>query len=104
MSEWTEKETIRRRVSICGRVVDSHGNPMSGIQLTVTPNTKKSKSSSEGNVAGARRVEGKSRREIARIFKRTESRADGTFFFWTVPMGNILSRLQIQNPLHRPSR
>ncbi|MEP6606680.1 MAG: hypothetical protein ABJA60_11275 [Nitrosospira sp.] len=88
MKTWTDWEIMRHHVSICGRVVNKEGKPMSGVQLSVAPGA----TPSEPRVANARRGSAKVRPVASEVLKQTESRLDGMFFFLDCPDGKYTLR------------
>jgi len=92
MKAWTDWETISHHVSICGRVVDSSGKPLPGVQLQLVPHLDQHESqqtvphsgrSRDRQTSAPQRLE----RSNAKGWKETESRQDGTFFFLDCPDG-----------------
>lgn len=100
MSAWTDWEIVRHHVSICGRVLDTKGHPMPGVQLSALPEGKQPEPQPEAGAGGTRRGQGKVRNETAKetakafrhepALKKTESRPDGTFFFLDCPDGEYM--------------
>jgi len=92
MKTWTGWETVKHHVSICGRVVDSSGKPLHGIQLGIVPHPGRSGAQPER----AHSLPSHNRRTTVqqevedpgvRGWKKTESRFDGRFFFLDCPDG-----------------
>ena len=80
MKTWTDWEVVRHHVSICGRVINSDGASRPGIQLTLVPQGKESKSTFESS-ARSRRGATKAYKDPSNALKQIESRQDGVFFF-----------------------
>jgi hypothetical protein len=86
MTTWTEWEVVQHHVSICGRVLDSAGKGMPGIQVSARRDTDEPTSQSETGMkrgrAGSTKIQQKmTETETAGSLKKTDSRPDGTFFF-----------------------
>jgi hypothetical protein len=91
MKTWTDWETVSHHVSICGRVLDPADQPLPGVHLSLFQHGKEPVSGSSTKPAEGRRGSAKLQQETstpaAHVFKRTESRSDGVFFFLDCPDG-----------------
>lgn len=89
MKRWTDWETIRHHVSICGRVLDAHGKPVPGVHLGIVPHGVKPESQPGTRPASVRAKAAIAQQDVAvsDATKQTESRPDGTFFFLDCPDG-----------------
>lgn len=109
MTTWTDWEPLSHHVSISGRVLDLHGQPMPGVQLAIVPHGKQPESQPEARTARSRAKAATVQQTVAvsKVLKRTESRVDGTFFFLDCPDGEYMlkavdtrSGAQAQQPVH----
>jgi hypothetical protein len=82
VTTWTEWEIVRHQVTICGRVVDAQSRPMAKVTVGVLgPKEFASR------VASAKLRAGPKWDNLRERLDRTETRADGIYFFLDLPSG-----------------
>lgn len=89
MIAWTDWETVSHHVSICGRIVNTKDEPMPGVPLSVSAESKQPHKQSDATRARAhaRRETTDTQERTGNGSAQTESRLDGTFFFLDCPDG-----------------
>lgn len=83
MRAWTDWEIIRRQVTIGGRVVGSHNQPLVGVKMTLTSLPDSFKPQVEG---AARAMEGRWE-ELEQRPDRFTTRSAGMYYFLDLPEG-----------------
>lgn len=95
MNAWTSWEIVSHRVSICGRAVDTGGKRMSGVQISVSAESKHSQKPGMPPDRGHARRGATDVPDAPRPRSepgQTEARADGIFFFLDCPDGKYTVR------------